>query len=119
MKLFNDFRVRLRRSNTLGRYDRPNSVAGDAPTASGFLSSLTAMSSNSSNNSPNLNVCLDCKHAVESMITKQQQQQQQPRWPSNTASSVDSDASFQQRRRFSYQDYTKRRSIVTKSLILD
>ena len=105
----------------MGRYDRPNSVAGDATTASGILSSLKAMSSNSSNNSPTLNVCLDCKHAVESMITKQQQQQQsqQPRWPSNTASSVDSDASFQQRRRFSYQDYTKRRSIVTKSLILD
>ena len=51
MTFFYCFRVKLRRSNTLnGRYDRPNSVAGDAPGSSspGILSSLTSISSSNS-----------------------------------------------------------------------
>ena len=166
MTFFYCFRVKLRRSNTLnGRYDRPNSVAGDAPGSSspGILSSLTSISSSNSSgyvftylNTPcrthfyisgdltiffphyfdfdnflfhyslTLNVCLDCKHAVESMTqqTRQQIQPQnqpqqiQPQHNQNPLPDFEP-ATFQQRRRFSHQDYMRRRSIVTKSLILD
>ena len=77
-----------------------------------------------------LNVCLDCKHAVESMTqqTRQQIQPQnqpqiqpqqiQPQHNQNPLPDFEP-ATFQQRRRFSHQDYMRRRSIVTKSLILD
>ena len=78
-----------------------------------------------------LNVCLDCKHAVESM-TQQTRQQIQPQnnQPQNQPQQIQPQhnqnplpdfepATFQQRRRFSHQDYMRRRSIVTKSLILD
>jgi hypothetical protein len=117
-------KVKLRRSNTLGRYDghhnRPNSVAGDAPTSNGLLSSLTlSMSSNSS--SLTLNVCLDCKHAVESMKQTWPQTEFEPAAAPGVgvAASGVPVPSFQQRRRFSHQDIMRRRSIVTKSLILD
>lgn len=116
-------KVKLRRSNTLnGRYDRPNSVAGDAPGSSpGILSSLTSISSSNSSGLT-LNVCLDCKHAVESMTQQIQprnnQPQIQPQHNQNPLPDFEP-ATFQQRRRFSHQDYMRRRSIVTKSLILD
>ena len=95
-------RIKLRRSNTLGRYDRPtlrpNSVAGDSPTSSGASGLLSSFSINSS--SPTLNVCLECKQAVESMMMSQVE-------------------SFQQRRRMTYHESKSRRNVVTKSLILD
>ena len=73
-----------------------------------------------------LNVCLDCKHAVESMTQQiqprnqpqNQPQQIQPQHNQNPLPDFEP-ATFQQRRRFSHQDYMRRRSIVTKSLILD
>ena len=78
-----------------------------------------------------LNVCLDCKHAVESMTQQTRQhiqpqiqpqniqpQQIQPQHNQNPLPDFEP-ATFQQRRRFSHQDYMRRRSIVTKSLILD
>lgn len=95
-------KIKLRRSNTLGRYDRPtlrpNSVAGDSPTSSGASGLLSSFSINSS--SPTLNVCLECKQAVESMMMSQVE-------------------SFQQRRRMTYHESKSRRNVVTKSLILD
>ena len=94
--------IKLRRSNTLGRYDRPNSVAGDcAPVnPNGLLSSFTSMTYSSKN--PTLTVCLDCKQAVESMKNQSEEND------------------FYQRRRAScHQDFSGRRAIVTKSLIFD
>jgi len=95
-------KIKLRRSNTLGRYDRPtlrpNSVAGDSPTSSGASGLLSSFSINSS--SPTLNVCLECKQAVESMMMSQVE-------------------SFQQRRRMTCHESKSRRNVVTKSLILD
>ena len=110
-------RVKLRRSNTLGRYDRPNSVAGESPNSNGFLSSLTSTSSSCNSSGLTLNVCLECKHAVDSMTSQSMQKPQ--REAQNNPMPEFEPTSFQQRRRFSHQDYSKRRSLVTKSLIFD
>merc|ERR1719414_2540917 len=89
-------KIKLRRSNTLGRYDRPtlrpNSVAGDSPTSSAASGLLSSFSINSS--SPTLNVCLECKQAVESMMMSQVE-------------------SFQQRRRMTCHESKSRRNVVT------
>merc|ERR1719273_1226081 len=94
-------KTNLRRSNTLGRYDRPSSVAGDTPaTSASILSSLTS----TTDTNPTLNVCMDCKQAVESMKSSKLKKV-------DVAANDNGHIPFRERRRYSFQDH--HRSIVT------
>jgi len=105
--------VRLRRSNTLGRYDRPRSIHGDhVPTSNGLFSSL---SSSTTSSSSMLNVCLDCKNSVE-IMTKSKPS------PNSKIDHQAPQVPFHQRRHSSlshHHQFQHRRSLVTRSMYLD
>ena len=111
--LFYHFSVRLRRSNTLGRYDRPRSIHGDhVPTSNGLFSSL---SSSTTSSSSMLNVCLDCKKSVE-VMTKSTPS------PNSKIDHQAPQVPFHQRRHSSlshHHQFQHRRSLVTRSMYLD
>ncbi len=106
-------RIRLRRSNTLGRVDRPKSLIeagssnGQSATNRFFSGLSSAATTSTSPPSSQVTVCMDCKHAVEksSLNMDPDQNGHQP--------------NFNARRRMSYQDHAQRRQIVTKSLIFE